>query len=311
MSSGSVEQARRLAAIEALVCRDVGRKTADLIAANAGGLAAAARELAQATSVGLITGFFVPRGDVAAPETDGPVGTALLAAALAACGLPVRIATDAPCAEAVRVAVTAAGRGSGGDGVAVDAVAVDDRPGLDRLLGDWRARGLGHVIAIERCGRSADGKPRNMRGVDVSPWTAPLDDLFLGGPWRKLAVGDGGNEIGMGRLPAGLIARTVPNGAEIACVTACDHLTVAGVSNWGAYGLMAALAVLRPDWRATIAKFLTAERDLAVTRAIVEKAGAVDGVTALREPTVDGFGPDVHGPLVDELGRIAWGEAAD
>lgn len=306
MSSGSIEQARRLAAIEALVCRDVGRKTAELIAANPGGLADAARDLACATSVGLITGFFVPRGEVAAPETDGPVGTALLAAALAACGLAVRIATDTPCAEAVRAAVAASG-----GGVATEEVALEDQAGLDKLLGAWRAMKLSHVIAIERCGRSADGRPRNMRGVDVSAWTAPLDDLFLGGPWRKLAVGDGGNEIGMGRLPAGLIARTVPNGAEIACVTSCDHLTVAGVSNWGAYGLMAALAVLRPDWRATIAKFLTAERDLAVTRAIVEKAGAVDGVTALREPTVDGFGPDVHGQLVDELGRIAWGEAAD
>ena len=46
---------------------------------------------------------------------------------------------------------------------------------------------------------------------------------------------------------------------------------------------MAALAVLRADWCATIAKFLTAERDLAVTRAIVDKAGAVDGVTARSE----------------------------
>jgi hypothetical protein len=33
-------------------------------------------------------------------------------------------------------------------------------------------------------------------------------------------------------------------------------------------------------------------------------------VTALREATVDGFGPEIHGPLVDRLGRIAWGEDA-
>ena len=46
--------------------------------------------------VGLITGFFVPRDEIAAPETDGPVGTALLAAALAACGVPTRIAVDTP-----------------------------------------------------------------------------------------------------------------------------------------------------------------------------------------------------------------------
>jgi hypothetical protein len=122
-------------------------------------------------------------------------------------------------------------------------------------------------------------------------------------------VGDGGNEIGMGKLSAGLIARHVPNGAEIASVTSCDHLVVAGVSNWGAYGLMAGLALVRSDWSATIGAFLTAERDLAVTRATVE-AGAVDGVTARREATVDGFGPEVHGALIDDLRRIAWGRAA-
>jgi hypothetical protein len=192
-----------------------------------------------------------------------------------------------------------------------DEVGVNDRAGLDRCIAAWQAATVSHAVAIERCGRSADGRPRNMRGVDVSPWTAPLDDLFLGGRWVKLAVGDGGNEIGMGWLPSGLIARTVPNGEAIASTTSCDHLVVAGVSNWGAYGLMAALAVLRPDWTSTIAGFLTAERDLAVTRAIVDGAGAVDGVTARREATVDGFGADVHGALIEQLGRIAWGRAAD
>lgn len=296
----------KLAAIEALVCRDVGRKTADLIAATSGELAAAAASLAGATRVGLITGFFVPRGDVAAPETDGPVGTALLAAALAACGVPARIAVDTPCAEAVRAAVAAAG-----GGVVVDEVAVRDLDAIDRLTGRWRDAGVSHVVAIERCGPSPDGKPRNMRGVDVSPWTAPLERLFVGGAWVKLAVGDGGNEIGMGKLPAGLIARTVPNGEQIACVTSCDHLVVAGVSNWGAYGLMAALVVLQSEWSATLARFLTADLDLAVTRTVVDKAGAVDGVTARCEPTVDGFGPEVHGGLIDELRRIAWGGGGD
>jgi D-glutamate cyclase len=306
MSPRRSESVRRIAAIEALVCRDVGRKTQELIAASAGELAMAAESLGGARSVGLITGFFVPRGEVAAPETDGPVGTALLAAALAACGVPARIAVDTPCVKAVRAAVEEAG-----GGVAVDEVGVDDGAGIVRLIDAWRDAAITHAVAIERCGRSGDGRPRNMRGVDVSSWTVPLDDLFLGGRWTKLAVGDGGNEIGMGRLPAGLIARTVPNGAAIACVTSCDHLVVAGVSNWGAYGLMAALAVLRPDWRDTIGKFLTAERDLAVTRAIVDKAGAVDGVTARREATVDGFGAETHGALIDELRRIAWGQAAD
>lgn len=292
-------------AIEALICRDVGRGTQALIDATRGELASAAQSLAEATSVGLITGFFVPRGDVAAAETDGPVGTALLAASLAACGVPTRIAADSPCADAVRAAAAASGHE-----VTVDEVGVVDRPGLERVAEAWKQAGVSHAVAIERCGIAADGRPRNMRGVDVSAWTAPLDDLFLGGTWRRIAVGDGGNEIGMGKLPAGLIAEHVPNGAEIACVTACDHLVVAGVSNWGAYGLMAALALARPEWSATIARFLTAELDLSVTRAIVAETGAVDGVTARREATVDGFGPEVHGAVIDGLRRIAWGKAA-
>lgn len=288
------------------MCRDVGRKTSALIEASRGELAAAAEALSGARKVGLITGFFVPRGEVAAPETDGPVGTALLAAGLAACGVPARIAVDTPCAEAVRAAVAATG-----ERVAIDEVALDDRGVIDRLAETWQRDGITHAVSIERCGPSPDGKPRNMRGVDVSPWTAPLEKLFMAGSWLKLAVGDGGNEIGMGKLPPGLIARTVPNGDRIACTTTCDRLVVAGVSNWGAYGLLAALCVVRPTWSATLSRFLTADRDLAVTRAVVEQAGAVDGVTARREPTVDGFGPEVHGALIEELRRIAWSGDGD
>src|SRR5882724_3853977 len=122
-----------LSAIEALVCRDVGRKTQALIDASRGELAMAAQSLANATSVGLITGFFVPRGEVAAPETDGPVGTALLAAALAACGVPARIAVDSPCADAVREAIHETG-----ERVTVDETGVEDGPGIERVAAGWR-----------------------------------------------------------------------------------------------------------------------------------------------------------------------------
>jgi hypothetical protein len=295
-----------LESVEALVCRDVGRGTHALIEASRGELAAAARALSHARSIGFITGFFVPRDGVAAAETDGPVGTALLAAALGACGVPVRIAVDSPCADAVRAAVHETGVD-----VKVDEVGVEDRPGIERVTAAWRDAGVTHAVAIERCGLSPDGRPRNMRGADVSPWTAPLDDLYTAGDWVRIGVGDGGNEIGMGKLPAGLIARTVPNGEKIACITSCDHLIVAGVSNWGAYGLMAALAVLHAPWSPVLARFLTAERDLALTKTVVEKAGAVDGVTARNEPTVDGFPAAVHAEVIDRLRRIAWGPAAD
>lgn len=293
--------------IEALVQEEVGRNIAHLCAAARGGLWTMASAIAAAPApvVGVITGFFVPRATPPAAETDGPIGAALLLRALSAAGIACRMATDEPCRATCAAALVGAGIGD----LPLDVVALGAP--LDPLVAAWTAAGVTHALSIERCGLAADGRPRNLRGADIGAFTAPMDHLFLGGPWRKLAIGDGGNEIGMGRLPAGLIARSVPNGEQIACVTSCDHLVVAGVSNWGAYGVMAALAVQHAEWSGIIRKFLTAERDLALTRAIVEQAGAVDGVTARREPTVDGFGADIHGALVESLARVAWGKAGD
>ena len=93
---------------------------------------------------------------------------------------PVRIAVDSPCADAVRAAVHETGID-----VTVDEVGVVDRPGIERVAAAWREAGVSHAVAIERCGLSPDGRPRNMRGVDVSPWTAPLDDLYTAAPWVR------------------------------------------------------------------------------------------------------------------------------
>ncbi len=279
------EAAARIAAIERAIQEDVGRNTAPLFAAAAGGLYETASVLAfaEAPSVGLITGFFVPRGRPPAPETDGPVGAALLAAGLAAVGIPSRLATDTICREGCAAALAAAGVPD----VPIDAAEPGKRPGPQTEA--WREAGITLALAVERCGPGRDGVPRNMRGTDLSAWTAPLHLLFEAGPWLRLAIGDGGNEIGMGLLPEGLVARHVTHGETIACVTPAQHLIAAGVSNWGCYGLLAALAVLRPDWRAALLTVLTVAREQAVLAGMVEAGPAVDGVTGRRECTVDGL----------------------
>src|SRR5438132_12887934 len=68
---------------------------------------------------------------------------------------------------------------------------------------------------------------------------------WLGGVARPVTVGigDGGNEIGMGSVRA-RIARLDALRARIATVVPVDHLVVAGVSNWGGSGSVAALARL-------------------------------------------------------------------
>jgi len=272
--------------IERLIQDDVGRRVTALFEAARGGLWAAASALAMAPAarVGLITGFYVPQGSPPAAETDGPVGAALLAKGLEAAGITCRLATDEPC----RGACAAALAGAGLSGVPVDTA------GVPAIVETWRRAQITHAISIERCGRSADGTPRNMRGLDISSYTAPLDELFTAGPWETIAIGDGGNEIGMGALPRELIAQHVDHGETIACVTLARHLIVAGVSNWGAYGLLGALAALRSDWRERLLACLDEKLDQSVLEATVNNGPAVDGVSRLRNMTVDNLDMNVH-----------------
>ena len=279
--------------IEQLIQVDVGRHVTALFAAARGGLlsAASALAVAPAARVGLITGFYVPLGSPPAAETDGPVGAALLAKGLEAVGITCRLATDDPCRGACVAALTGAGLSS----VPVDAADVP------AMVETWRRAGITHAISIERCGRSADGAPRNMRGLDISSHTAPLDDLFTAGPWETIAIGDGGNEIGMGSLPRELIAQHVDHGATIACITPARHLIVAGVSNWGAYALLGALAALRPDWRERLLVCLDEKLDQAVLEATVTNGPAVDGVSRLRTMTVDNLDMTIHHSKLQEI----------
>ena len=83
---------------------------------------------------------------------------------------------------------------------------------------------------------------RTMRGLDITPHTFPAHQYFEGiRPYRTIGIGDGGNEIGMGKIPREVIADNIPNGEQVACQTATDHLIVCGISNWGGYALAAGL----------------------------------------------------------------------
>ena len=293
----------RIDRIERLIQEEVGRNIASLAAAARGGLFAAATSLANAPAprLGLITGFYVPRGTPPAAETDGPVGAAVLLHGLSAIGIPCRFATDQPCRPTCAAALHAAGLRD----LPLDVVQLQTP--LDATIATWRTAGITHALSIERCGRSADGTPRNLTGLDISAYTAPLDDLFLAGPWDTLAIGDGGNEIGMGALPREKIAADIANGETIACATPANHLIVAGVSNWGAWGLLAALAILRPHWRDRLLPSLDETLDARVLETTVFRGPAVDGVSRSQTLTVDGLDVATHHRKLRAIREIAEG----
>jgi hypothetical protein len=254
-----------------------------------GGAARAARALRRAKRVLLTTGFSLGPG---LPETDGPPGTASLGRALRALGAEVTYITDAASLPPLQAALSVLGEPTkiltfhaGGD------AALTAR----RLLAELAPT---HLVAIERPGRTRGGEYLSMRGESVGEWNGPLDALFLEAPRRvvTVGVGDGGNEIGMGALRArlrGAGARI----RKVASVVPARHVVVAGVSNWGAYGIVVELAGLskRPLLH-------TAEEERQMVRACVA-AGAVDGITRKREATVDALPLEAHAGMV-ELMRL-------
>jgi Domain of unknown function (DUF4392) len=157
-----------------------------------------------------------------------------------------------------------------------------------------------HLVSIERPGRTQDGDYRNARGASVREWNAPLDALFLAAPRRvtTIGIGDGGNEIGMGNVRA-RICRSGALPRSITSVVKVEHLVVAGTSNWGAWGVVAELS------RLTGRHLLhSADEERRMIEACVA-AGAVDGITRRREPTVDGLPLSAHVGMLELLRLFA------
>ncbi len=299
--------------LEDIIGHDPGnrRGTMPLIEAARGGLLAAACSLHQhpKPDICIITGFYLAHGEPPACESDGPPGAAHLAAGFECIGIPCRIVTDAPNLPAVRAAANAVLRPD----FPIDVGAVPGFNGGDDmniLAARWHARPPSHVIAIERCGTASDGIARNSRGAEMTPHNAPLEELYLAGDWQRIAIGDGGNEIGMGALPAGLVAAHIPNGEMIASTVPCDHLIVAGVSNWGAAALLCAFALLRPRAAAGLTASLTPEIDKRILEQMVTLGPAVGikawGSMAAPSPTlaVDGLPSAFHAEIFTSLTAI-------
>lgn len=66
---------------------------------------------------------------------------------------------------------------------------------------------------------------------------------YKSGKISTIGIGDGGNEIGMGKAHKQVIDH-IDNGQQIASAVTTDHLITAGVSNWGGSALVAALYIL-------------------------------------------------------------------
>nr|WP_010133154.1 glutamate cyclase domain-containing protein [Microbulbifer agarilyticus] len=231
--------------------------------------------------VAIVSGF--PVGERF--ETDGPAGAIALANGLQRLGAEVALVGAERYAKALRAALPAAI--ANGEQLADCVVPIDKgqcEAQLRTFVSDFQPT---LVIFIEVPGVGRDGTHRNMRFEDISAQTLTWELLLQQVICPTLAIGDGGNELGMGLVATHL--QQLP----VACASAStDHLVLADVSNWGAYTLLALAS-------ACVGRPLLTGFELATCLNALVDAGFVDGVTQCAAATEDGL------PLVRSESFIA------
>lgn len=271
-------------AIEQMLVRQNLRGMARLLVhLKSGCYLRAARLIKDSKGLVLIgTGF--PVGD--SFETDGPVGAIILyqlveklgATAMLACGEPLfsALKEDYACLQLP---------------VNTDDAAEFARQSLQQLSPEL-------IISIERPGLAADGRYYNMRGLDISARCANFDVFFQQASCPTIAIGDGGNEIGMGNLN-----EAVSQLAITPSVTCCDELLLADVSNWAAYALVALVSKLKDA--ETNCGWLIDCQPAELLQYLVER-GCVDGVTGLACITEDSLPPEHAMQLIRDLQQLCF-----
>lgn len=248
-------------------------------------------ELNNSKVVVIVTGFYIHKAGIG--ETDGPLGALSMANALSRLDKEVVILTDEHSSKFIEIGIDLLGID-----VNLYVVTVESAKKLcDKVLSKHNPD---HVIAIERPGKSISGKYHSMSGEDLTDYIPDLDYMFeiaKKNDIRTSAIGDGGNEIGMGRIKD-YIVENVPLGEKISSVTETDNLIIAGVSNWGGHGVSAMISVLN-------------DKDLMYDESVEFKlldamvsAGAVDGCTKKAEMSVDGFSLEINMDILKRLREL-------
>lgn len=166
------------------------------------------------------------------------------------------------------------------------------------------ARAPKAVISIEGSGANSLGVYHNAVGKDVTALQAKTEalwNLLRQQGVTNIAIGDLGNEIGMGTI-APHIRKYVPFtdkgecqcgcGGGILSATAADHIITATCSDWGGYALMAAIAYLRKDME--ILHNEAMEREVMRVAAL---NGFID-MTGSLLPGIDGFDVELNASVL-------------
>lgn len=214
-------------------------------------------------------------------ETDGPVGALILYRALEILGAKPVLVCGTPMANAFqhdyRTCVISVGKKDIGLAEA------------KRALAHYKPEA---IISIERPGLAENGCYHNMRGEDISARAACFDFFMDEATCPTIAIGDGGNEIGMGNVKDFLAQLDI-----IPAVTECDELVISDVSNWGTYGILAFLSI----WSKHDLLSETCPQEILE---YISGLGSVDGVTRKNELTEDSLPASEGIALIERIRTV-------
>mgnify|MGYP000953338664 CR=1 FL=1 len=240
----------------------------------------------------IVTGFPVKSAGIG--ETDGPPGALALAYALEKLNKKVIIVTDNYTEALIQAGVKL---------LQLDAEIYIFEEGREEeqseeIINKYKPE---HIIAIERPGRSWDNKCYSMYGEDITSYCPNTDILFIKAKENNIptsAVGDGGNELGMGKVKE-IVKRDVKKGNLIFAQLETDSLVVAGVSNWGAFGICSGLSILNET------ALMLNENEYEELMNEIVRSGAVDGCSKEREVSVDGLSYEENLAVFSRLKELA------
>mmetsp|Transcript_21590 Transcript_21590/g.43107 ORF Transcript_21590/g.43107 Transcript_21590/m.43107 type:complete len:370 (-) Transcript_21590:219-1328(-) len=288
-----------------------------------GSLSAAASALSSLppnSTVVILSGFPCCVDRSPPSETDGPPGAFSVARAAVALGLKALILTDECNEEVFMSGAAALGGWAGGGRLQLESFPPESDWGDEeaRRLIDVASNRCDHIVAIERPGRARDGSCYTMRGIRMDHLLAPLDKVIdvakeENPRLQVTAIGDGGNELGMGKVYDDIVAsEAILMPDECVAVRSCDNLIVASVSNWGGFALAAAAGLARygrtgegGTARGMVERCLQSREEETRILANCVEAGCRDGVSGKMESTVDGMSLETSLDCLEDMHDIS------
>lgn len=281
--------------LEKIISKNLDKRGLDKVNLS-GQLESCVNDLNISQTVVIVTGFIIKSAGVG--ETDGPPGALALAHTLESLDKKVVLVTDKYSEKLLR---------TGAEILNLEAsihIFEEDKEDhqADEIINKYEPD---HIIAIERPGRNNENRCYSMRGEDITDFCPNTDLLFIKAKQQNIttsAVGDGGNEVGMGKV-CDIVKKHVFKGNIICAQVETDNLIAAGISNWGAFAVCAGLCITNEK---------TIMYDEETYEEVLEqmvKAGAVDGCSKKNEATVDGLSYDENLDVFMNIRTIAENSA--